>query len=63
MVVGTYTSWLVANSGRKEAIAAGVQIKFLEKKIEVMEKKLTEATFLASSPKKMADKAFAKGQN
>jgi hypothetical protein len=60
IVVGTYSSWLVANSGRKEATAALDHSKSLDKKIESLEKKVNEATSLAVAAKKTADKAFNK---
>jgi hypothetical protein len=59
IVVGTYSSWLVANSGRKEATAALDHAKSLEKKIESLEKMVADATSLAAA-KKIADKAFNK---
>jgi predicted nucleic acid-binding Zn-ribbon protein len=61
IVVGTYSSWLVANSGRKEATTALEHSKSLEKKIESLEKKLVDAMSIASAAKKTADKAFNKG--
>ena len=60
IVTGTYSSWLVANSGRKEATTALEHSKALEKKIDSLEKKLSEATSLAAAAKKTADKAFNK---
>ena len=60
IVVGTYSGWLVANSGRKEATTALEHSKSLEKKIISLEKKLGEATSLAAAAKKTADKAFNK---
>ncbi len=60
IVVGTYSGWLVANSGRKEATTALEHSKSLEKKIDSLEKKLAEATSIASAAKKTADKAFNK---
>ena len=61
IVVGTYSSWLVANSGRKEATTALEHSKSLEKKIESLEKKVVDAMSIASAAKKTADKAFNKG--
>ena len=60
IVTGTYSSWLVANSGRKKATTALEHSKALEKKIDSLEKKLSEATSLAAAAKKTADKAFNK---
>ena len=61
IVVGTYSSWLVANSGRKEATTALDHAKSLDKKIEALEKKAVDALALATTAKKTADRAFNKG--
>ena len=61
IVVGTYSSWLVANSGRKEATTALEHSKSLETKIASLERKLVDALSIASAAKKTADKAFNKG--
>lgn len=60
LVVGTYSGWLVANSGRKEAALASAQTILLGKKVEALEKELSNANALAAAAKKTADRAFNK---
>ena len=60
IVVGTYSTWLVANSGRKEATLASTQSALLGKKVEALEKKVSDAIAQAVAAKKTADKAFNK---
>lgn len=67
VVVGAYSTWLVSNSGRKEAVTMGNQIATINNNVasvadglQVLKKELSDLRASVKSVKSTADSALLK---